>query len=500
MSYRWFLLVFLLICAASSPVLAQFDLKLNKGLAAYLRKDYQGAIKHLEEALVENPQSAVANHIIGLSLLRLTKYKESITYLEKAKSLDPTIKGINLDLGTAYLRIGNFKRALGEFEEAVRRDPQSGLAYYNMGYTQFRLGNYKKAIAALDKASELDPDLALQSHFYAGLSRYRLANYQEAKVDFESVQELGPATYIAAIAKEYLDTIARLTKRYYGTVSTGMQYDSNVVLEPDEVEITDEDDVRAVFFLNLGYKPYLTPDIVIGGDYTGYFSFNKDIEEFNIQNHLINLYGEREVFFRGTPLTFSLDYFYDIVLIDGSPADDLFSQSHSVIPKVSVQVASYTSTEFSYEFRYDNFKDFPERDAVNNNWTIAQVFSLYDGRLGLKPGFNITINSANDVEDRRNFDYVAPAVFLEVIAFLPFELTTFIDTLYIIREDYYNDPFDRVDNQIGVRVVVSKKLYEVLSLDVGYQYISNPSDSDFPGPEPFEYSRDIFSVTLNARF
>ena len=98
MRYRLRFLVFLMIWAISQPVLADFELNLNKGLALYLKKDYQGAVKFLEQALVENPNSAVANQILGLSLLKLKKYPESITYLEKARSLDPKIKRIYLDL------------------------------------------------------------------------------------------------------------------------------------------------------------------------------------------------------------------------------------------------------------------------------------------------------------------------------------------------------------------------------------------------------------------
>lgn len=500
MSYRWFSLIFLLLCVISHSALAQFEYKLNKGLAAYLKKDYQEAIKPLEDALAENPQSATANHLLGLSLLRLNRFGESTKYLEKAKSLDPNIKGIHLDLGTAYSGTGDLKRALGEFEEATREAPESGIAYYNLGYTQFKLRNYKEAIGALDRASKLDPDLSLQSRFYAGLSRYKLANYSEAKVDFEFVRKLGARTDTGSAAEEYLDTISRLAKRYYGTLSSGVQYDTNVVLNPDGVNIiSNQKATRAIFFLNLGYKPYLTPNTVIGGDYAAYFSFNNNLKEFNIQNHRINLYGERKTSLSEMPLVFSLNYFYDLVLINGPPAHDLFSQSHSVSPRISVQWASYTSTEFSYEFRYDNFKDFPERDAVNNNFTIAQVFNLYNGRLSLRPGFNIAINSARDVQGRRNFDYVAPEFFLDAVAFLPFGVTPLVN-FYYFRQDYYHDPFNRVDNQINIRFVVSKRLYKLLFLDLGYQHVSNLSSSDVPGPEPFKYSRNVFSATLSARF
>lgn len=500
MNYRWFSLVFLLGCAVSQPALAQFEFELNKGLAAYLKKDYSGAIKPLEDALAENPQSATANHLLGLSLLKLNKYSESIKYLEKAKSLDPNIKGIYLDLGTAYLGIGDHGQALNEFKEATREDPASGIAYYNLGYTEFMLKNYKEAIDAFDRSSKLDPDLALQSHFYAGLCRYRLADYKNARVDFGLARGLGAGTDTGAAAEEYLDAVSRLAKRYYGTVSSGIQYDTNVVLNPDGISIvSNQKAARAVYFLNLGYKPYLTPDTQIGGDYTSYFSFNNDLQTYNIQNHRINLYGQRNASLGKTPMAFSLNFIYDLVLINGSPAHDLFSQSFSVIPTVSAEITNYTSTQFSYDFQYDNFKNFPERDAVNNNFIIAQVFNLYNERLHLRPGFNIAINSARDVQGKPNYDYVSPEFFLDLIAFLPFGIRSFVN-FYYYNQNYFNNSSNRVDNQFNVMVVVSKRLYKLLFLDLGYQYVSNQSSNNIPPPNPYQYSRNIFSAMLRVSF
>jgi tetratricopeptide (TPR) repeat protein len=499
LSYRRFYLgSYLVICLLSYPALADFELNLNKGLAAYLEKDYQTAVKFLKEAITENPDNATVNHILGVSLLRLDNYDESLKYLEKAKSLDPNIRGIYLDLGIAYLGINDLKRALPEFEEAVRRDP-SGIAYYNLGYTQYRLGYYREAIDSLEKAAELDPDVAVQSRYYQGLSRYRVPDYEGAKGDFQSVRDMRPGTNLAASAQEYLDAIARATKKYYGAVSTGVQYDDNVVLEPDEIQISDQADVRAIFYLNLGYKPYLKPDAVIGADYSAFLSFHKDLEDFNVQDHRFKLYGEKRSSLREKPVSYYLEYFYDLVLVDGSPADNLFSQTHSVGPRAFLRWSNTSTTELSYQIRYDNFDDIDERDAINNNLTVAQIFRLYDGRLQVKPGLNFAVNSADDTEGTRSFDYTSPQVFVEGLAFLPFGVTVFTDAHYF-REDYYNDPFDRVDNQIGVRVIVSKKLHSIFSLDLGYQHISNLSDSDVPGPEPFDYSRNIFSATFSARF
>ncbi len=500
MGYRWIFLVFIIVCAISQSVLADFEFNLNKGLAAYLKKDYQSAVKFLELAVAEKPDSATANHILGVSLLKLKKYTESISYLEKARSLDPRIKRIYLDLGTAYLRIEDYNKAQIELMEAIRQEPDSGVAYYYLGYAQYKLGNHKDAAASFDKAYKLDPDLTLQSRFFAGLSHYKMGNYEKAKEEFRFVGEFGAGTDTAVAALQYLDIVAGLTKRYYGGVSAGFQYDTNVAVEADDIDIvSDKSAPRAVFFFNIGYNPYLKPDAVLGGNFSFYMNFNKDLEDFNVQDYRINLYGEKRTTLRGTPVSFFVDYFYDIVLIDGTPASHLFSQSHSVSPQAAFQWTPYTSTVISYEFVYNNFNDFPERDAVNNNFTVAEVFSIYDGRLLLKPGFNFEVNSAKQEPTTFDFDYVSPEGFLEAVAFLPFEITAFFEFNYY-RQDYYHDDFNRVDNQFSVEVAVSKRLYKILYLDLGYVHISNPSDTDFPGPNPFEYDRDIFSVTLTARY
>ena len=67
---------------------ANYELNINKGIALYLEEDYLEAINSLKLAVEENPESPVANQLLGLSYFQLGNYSESITYLEKAKNLD----------------------------------------------------------------------------------------------------------------------------------------------------------------------------------------------------------------------------------------------------------------------------------------------------------------------------------------------------------------------------------------------------------------------------
>ncbi len=71
---------------------------------------------------------------------------------------------------------------------------------------------------------------------------------------------------------------------------------------------------------------------------------------------------------------------------------------------------------------------------------------------------------------------------------------------YYYNQNYFNDSSNRVDNQFNVLVVVSKRLYKLLFLDLGYQYISNLSSNNIPPPNPYQYSRNIFSAALRVSF
>ena len=50
------------------------------------------------------------------------------------------------------------------------------------------------------------------------------------------------------------------------------------------------------------------------------------------------------------------------------------------------------------------------------------------------------------------------------------------------------------------RLLIDKKLYRHLYLDLAYDFIYNGSSSDFPGPEPFEYDRNVFTVGLTVKY
>jgi len=491
--------IFVITLFLTDDSFANFELNLNKGIASFYKSEYETSIEFLNMALNEEPENATANHIIGLSYYHLRNYDEAIKYLEIAKQFDPKLVNIDLDLATVYIKTNNYENAVEVLKQFLSNNPDHGIGYYYLGFAQYSGGKYKEAIESLSTAKKLNPDLSLQSNFYQGVCYYQLFEYEKSREKFQEVVKADSGSKLEISAKEYLNVLRTLGKNYYVNISAGYQYDTNVGLEPENIKIfTNEKDSSAFFYANLGYKPYFKNGDVIGLDYKTFFNFHDELKEFNIQNHTFSAYGAKSLKNYSKPMNLFLDYSYQIVFIDGSPADELFSQSHIVIPGITVRWSDTVTSRVFYQFRYNDFEDLPQRDAYNNSLTWAQFYNYYNGRLVISPGAKLELNSADDMTGERSFTYWSPEIFIQALAAVQYDVTIYT-RLHYYYQDYYNDLFDRRDNQFGLKFLISKELYDYLYLDLAYDYTYNGSNSNVPGPEPFEYKRNIFTLGLSLK-
>lgn len=498
-SHITFLITILIL---SIPAFADTEFDFNKAIFEYHSGDYESSLMHANTVVEKDPENADAYKLIGLNYIELNKYNKALENFNKAKSINPKLENINVDIGSVYLKMGEVEQSIVAFNQELSNYPENALAYYNLAYAYFNNGEYEKAISNFQKAKEYDRQVSYKSDYFSGISNYRLSEFEQSKSNFEQVLQGNPDEDIKRSVQEYLDAINIYYKKFYAAVSVGYQYDTNVSVTPDDSTIfSDESDSSIFFFANLGYKPRLTSTEEIGIDYRGFMSFHFDITEFNIQNHRVTLFGSRKKDLgNDRTLKYFFNYYYELVLVDGSPASDLFSQTHAVIPGLAYDWNQKTSTEAYYELKYNNFEDIDERDAFYNKLAVNQIFRLNQGNLLIIPGLAFVLNLADDIPGTRDFDFFAPHLQLVTLLLLDHGFTFYGKAAYY-REDYYNDEFDRVDNHISLRFVLTKKLYRRLSIDFGYQLEYNDSNSDFPdGFEPFKYDRNIFTTSLTYRY
>jgi tetratricopeptide (TPR) repeat protein len=97
---------------------------LNYGKLRIAKKDYEGAIETLSQAVKAHPLSADANFYLGEAYLQIKKGSKAVGYLYEAIKLDPVGKAeAHLRLALLYKGAGMKEKAVAEFEQFLTKRP-----------------------------------------------------------------------------------------------------------------------------------------------------------------------------------------------------------------------------------------------------------------------------------------------------------------------------------------------------------------------------------------
>lgn len=164
------------------------------------QEGYQRGIEILEEALAEDPTSALAYAALGQGYMELVHSllpkseaaSRAKVAADKAIELDPTLAEAHLARGL-YQWYGewNFKAAQASVDRALELNPSLADAWYHKAWFLEQLGDDDEAIIAGEKTVELSP----LSNFYRSwlAEQYRDAGeYDKALNMIESVLALNP--------------------------------------------------------------------------------------------------------------------------------------------------------------------------------------------------------------------------------------------------------------------------------------------------------------------
>ncbi len=149
---------------------------------------------------------------------------------------------LNITKGIVLFNDGDYAEASEKFNSAVSADPQNPAANWWLGVSRLKAGYAEEAIVPLVKATS-DPKFAVAANYYMGIAYYRLGSLDDAKDAFDAVLALSPSDELKISSREYLDEIEKLqlTEKEYRpakpwaiTLASGIQYDSNAILIPDD--------------------------------------------------------------------------------------------------------------------------------------------------------------------------------------------------------------------------------------------------------------------------
>lgn len=186
---------------------AEKNVKIDEGMQAIEKLDYDAALALFEEAIVAQEDLELAYRGQGLCYLGLTDYEQAIASFEKALSnagmfVSDTEVDINYYLATAQYKAGMNKEALETLNAIAGMREKQAEVYYLRGLIKMESGEYENAVSDLDQAlarADGEPTMAIRIY--------------QVFADFDHVQE--GKSYLSSALKNHGDKMSDYEK---GTV------------------------------------------------------------------------------------------------------------------------------------------------------------------------------------------------------------------------------------------------------------------------------------------
>ena len=130
----------------------------EQATALYKSDRYSEAIPMFEQYLRSNPDDALANARIGMSLGQVGRLQESIPYLQKAIAADPTDYQSRSNLGLVYEKLNRPEEGVEWERKAVAIKPNDAVVLNNLGWVLMRSGHNAEAVTVFQRAVRLAPN------------------------------------------------------------------------------------------------------------------------------------------------------------------------------------------------------------------------------------------------------------------------------------------------------------------------------------------------------
>jgi len=398
----------------------------------------------------------------GSFALETGDFPSAAISFKKALAIKPGDKAASIGLATAYSRAGNFQDAKGTLLQLLASDPSDARVRYELGIVMDKLGER-----------------------------------EEAKDFFTAVIEGRADNTLKSSARRYLDLLAGKApdekKKLTIGLMGGLQYDSNVILEPDNPSAGQPErksDWRAVLSLDGKYRFLKTEKTTADAGYQLYQSAHAKLHDFNIQQHGLNLAATHDL---SSTTRAGVKYAFSYALAAGSR----FSAVNEIVPFVTTSFTQASVTEFHVIFdtaRYTNSDLFP-LNAQQSGTDTAGGF-LHTLRVGASSSVNIGYDYDSEKANERFWSYQGNkgrvGLQSKIGPYTASVSASYYDRKYVDLLAGYTDK--RHDGVQEYSLDVSRSIAKDLDLNLSELYTIN--DSNLP---VYAYTRNILGLFVVTR-
>jgi tetratricopeptide (TPR) repeat protein len=390
--------------------------------------------------------------------------------------------------GTLQIETGEYRDAIASLNKALAIKAADKAATQSLGIAYSRSGDYIAARRVLLKALEIDKT-DLRTRYELGIANYKLGDLQGAGRLFHEVADGGAEEDLTIGAKRYLDLLSSEDAGYKREAFTldalsGLQYDSNVILEPSDAAASDgkKADWRAIAMVNAAYPFFKRERAAAEAEYRFYQSVHNNLHSFDVQQHNLGIGAKFEA---ADDVRTGLNYQFSYSLV----GRNRYSNIHRIMPSVSLALSTYQAAELAYT--YESKKFYENSDFIGNSDRTGynNAFGLtYRHELGRDLGISAGYTYDKDFASASYWSYTghkgsagAHAVFAG--------FTFFAELSYAARN--YEDTFPgftdtRIDHVQEYSLNIVRDVSRRIRIDLSEQYVKNRSTL-----APYDYTRNI---------
>lgn len=369
----------LLFSGTAAPASERSKVVSSRGLIELHAGRYREALALFDEALADDAEDAVAYYYRAATHARMDNYERAIEDLKRALAIRPDFDEAALDVGVAYIETEQYTEALPWLIQAQRLPRLAARGSLFLGLAQLRLRRPDEARPNFERAAH-DPEQYLTARYYEGVAAYQQADWAAAKQRFAEVAEKTPNSAMGKEANSFLAQIAEQRGRTYQlSLSTGLEYDSNVILAPasgggdaeSTLDVSQEADGAAIIAAAAGITPWQNDSIKLFLGYNFYQRLYFELHQFDVQDH-----GATAQVSGGNDwLEAGLASRYDYYLLE----TDSFLQEVLAAPWLSIAHGDFGRSDVAYHMRLRDYKSQSYRVRNGFNHAVGSHHLIYLG-------------------------------------------------------------------------------------------------------------------------
>lgn len=478
---------------------SQSNKDMEKAIWDYKHENYEEAYIRLKVLRTEYPKSSMVAYYLGITCKKLANYSEARPHLEAAVVLLPKIKNALPELIDLLYKEGDIEGAKKWIVVAERESVSPAQIAFLKGLVLLKEGkDIDGAIEEFKKAKAIDGSISATADYYIGLAYVKAEKMSEAKGIFKEIITRSANTSLAAYADQYVEAISRkeeASRPFRGNVGYAVQYDDNVVLQPDNnslaIDVDNKGDWRQVCTANGEYNWKPRDDFATKLGYSMYYGKQSDLGFYDMTNQVF--LAQPSFYMERAAITFPVDYNYVTVNDKGYlSAVDIANLDNFMLGKNNMAQVGFMYRNKDYLWAPAGPGENRDSNEYIGHGAWFWFFAKNNGFTQIRYALNYDDTVENNwryVGNRVSFSFMAPVVKkVKIGGTLDYFVQHFTDQNVIFKKR-------RFDCIFTASSILSIELFKNAELQLSYTYVDDVSNIQL-----YKYTRDVYSLGVKYSF